>query len=330
MIGDEAPVVKAFDFPASSRYGIYSHDFTNFGMKRGASIKRQSMTGFGRGEVLGPDRTFTVEVQSVNHRFLEVRCRTPKRLAGLETRIQQTIQQRFSRGHFEVSILDKDLQGLDRTLRLDLSLARQYVEALRTLAQELHLSGEVTLGMLAGQRDLIAVEEAEASLDETWTLLQPALTEALTALTAMREKEGEALVSAIEKHLGEIAMILERVVARAPDLVRMQRDRLRDRVTELLEGRAPDPARLEQEVAILAERGDVVEECDRLESHLAQFREALGRPEPQGRRLDFLLQEMNREANTIGSKAADALLAHEVVELKAVIERLREQVQNLE
>jgi uncharacterized protein (TIGR00255 family) len=116
----------------------------------------------------------------------------------------------------------------------------------------------------------------------------------------------------------------------APELVQIQRDRLRERVTDLLEERAPDPARLEQEVAILAERGDVAEECDRLQSHLAQFREALGKPEPQGRRLDFLLQEMNREANTIGSKAADALLAHEVVGLKAAIERLREQVQNLE
>jgi uncharacterized protein (TIGR00255 family) len=299
-------------------------------MSRGATVKRQSMTGFGRGEVLAPDRTFTVEVQSVNHRFLEVRCRTPKHLAGLETRIQQAIQQRFSRGHFEISILDKDLQGQTRTLRVDVSLARQYVEALRTLAQDLRLPGEVTLEMLCAQRDLIAVEESEASLDETWGLLEPALAEALSTLTAMREKEGKALVAAIEKHLSEVQTILTGIVARAPELVQIQRDRLRERVTDLLEGRSPDPARLEQEVAILAERGDVAEECDRLQSHLAQFREALGKPEPQGRRLDFLLQEMNREANTIGSKAADALLAHEVVGLKAAIERLREQVQNLE
>ncbi len=288
------------------------------------------MTGYGRGEVLAPDRSVTVEVQSVNHRFLEVRCRTSKRLVGLESRIQQAIQQRFARGHFEVSILDKDLLGQNRALRVDVGLARQYVEALRTLAQELSLPGEVTLDMLCGQRDLLVVEDTETSLDETWGVLEPALTQALTGLTAMREKEGEALVAAIEKHLGDIQAMLSGIVARAPELVQIQRDRLRERVAELLEGHTPDPARLEQEVAILAERGDVAEECDRLQSHLTQFREALGKPEPQGRRLDFLLQEMNREVNTIGSKAADALLAHEVVELKAATERLREQVQNLE
>jgi len=288
------------------------------------------MTGFGRGEATGRGRLFTVEVQSLNHRFLEVRCRVPKRLAGLEPRIQQAVQERFSRGHFEVLVLDKDLDGRGRTLRVDVPLAMQYVDALRTLQQALGLPGEVTLEMLTAQRDLIAVEESAESLDESWAELSPALARALDAVAEMRRREGEALVASLRAHLDEIEATLQGILERAPEVTRAQRDRLRERVGELLEGRLPDRERLEQEVALLAERSDVAEECDRLRSHLHQFRTALEQPGPQGRRLDFLLQEMHREANTIGSKSADAALSHAVVRLKTAIERLREQVQNLE
>jgi uncharacterized protein (TIGR00255 family) len=288
------------------------------------------MTGFGRGEATGRGRAFTVEVHSVNHRFLEVRCRVPKRLAGLEPRLQQAVQERFSRGHFEVLVLDRDLDGREQCLKLNVSLATQYVEALRTLQRALGLPGEVTLDMLTAQRDLIAVEESIESLDESWGELRPAVEKALTALAEMRRREGESLVATLERHLEDVEAILSGIVKRAPELVRSQRDRLRERVMELLDGRLPDPGRLEQEVALLAERSDVAEECDRLQSHLTQFRATLRRQGPQGRRLDFLLQEMHREANTLGSKSADATLAHEVVGLKTSIERLREQVQNLE
>lgn len=288
------------------------------------------MTGFGRGEVTGRGRSFTVEVQSVNHRFLEVRCRAPKRLVGLEPRIQQAVQQRFARGHIEISILDTDLEGQSRTLKVDVPLARQYVDALRGLQRELGLPGEVTVEMLSGQREFIAVEDSEESLDETWRELTPALTGALDALEEMRGREGQSLAAVMAKHLDEVEAILAGIVVRAPDLVRAQRDRLRERVAELLNGRLPDPARLEQEAALLADRSDIAEECDRLKSHLVQFRLVLMQAGPQGRRLDFLLQEMNREVNTIGSKAADAALAHDVVSLKTVVERLREQVQNIE
>lgn len=288
------------------------------------------MTGFGRGESTGGGRAFTVEVQSVNHRFLEVRCRLPKRLGGLEPRIQQAIQQRFARGHFEAVVLDKDLDSRSRTLKVDVPLAVQYVEALRTLQQTLGLPGEVTLEMLTGQRDLMAVEESPESLEESWEAVRLALAGALDALAEMRRREGAALVAALEKHLDEVEATLAGIVQRAPDLTRAQRDRLRERVADLLDGRQLDPGRLEQEVALLAERGDVAEECDRLRSHLGQFRTTLKQPGPQGRRLDFLLQEMHREANTLGAKSADAALAHEVIGLKTSIERLREQVQNLE
>jgi uncharacterized protein (TIGR00255 family) len=288
------------------------------------------MTGFGRGETDGRGRVYTVEVQSVNHRFLEARCRLPKRLAGLEPRVQRAVQQRFARGHLEVSVQEKDLEGRTRTLKIDLALARQYVESLQTLQREMDLPGQVTLEMLAGQRELISVEESEETLDEAWAELEPALLSALDALATMRCQEGAALTQALRRYLDEIEGTLSRVLGRTSDLVTAHRNRLRERVAELLDGRLPDPLRLEQEVALLAERGDVAEECDRLRSHLTQFRETLDQSGPQGRRLDFLLQEMNREANTIGSKAADASLAQDVVELKTAIERLREQVQNIE
>ena len=288
------------------------------------------MTGFGRGESAGRGRVYTVEVQSVNHRFLEARCRLPKRLAGLEPRFQRAVQQRFARGHFEVSVQEKDLDGGTRTLKIDLNLARQYVESLRALQREMRLPGEVTLDMLASQRELISVEEPEGTLEEAWADLEPALAAALDALATMRRQEGAALTQALRRHLGEIEGVLSRVVGRTSDLATAHRNRLRERVAELLDSRLPDPLRLEQEVALLAERGDVTEECDRLRSHLGQFRDTLDRADPQGRRLDFLLQEMHREANTIGSKAADASLAQDVVELKTTIERLREQVQNIE
>jgi uncharacterized protein (TIGR00255 family) len=287
------------------------------------------MTGFGRAEATGPGWAGTVEMTSVNHRFLEVRCRLPKRLSGLEPRIQQAVQQRFVRGHVEVKLEERSQEG-PRALRVDLDLARQYVEAIRTLQREFGLPGEIRLDMLVGQRDLLAVAESEESLDQLWVGLEPALVAALEALAEMRAREGTALAGALGRDLGEVEAGLARILARAPEIVRLHRDRLRERVAALLEGRLPDAERLEQEVALLADRSDVTEECDRLQSHLVQFAQALAQAGPQGRRLDFLLQEMNREVNTIGSKAADAGVAQEVVGLKTALERLREQVQNLE
>jgi len=223
-----------------------------------------------------------VEVQSVNHRFLEARCRLPKRLAGLEPRFQRAVQQQFARGHFEVSVQEKDLDGRTRTLKIDLALARQYVESLRTLQQEMNLPGQVTLEMLAGQRELISVEESEETLEEAWAELEPALVAALDALATMRCREGAALTQALRRHLDEIEGVLLRILGRTSDLVTAHRNRLRERVADLLDGRLPDPLRLEQEVALLAERGDVAEECDRLRSHVASFARRWTKPGRKG------------------------------------------------
>ncbi len=290
----------------------------------------KSMTGYGRGESAGAGRAFTVEVQSVNHRYLEARARLPRRLAPLEQRAQQEVQRRFARGRFDLTVSERLTGERPRHLRLDRGLAAAYVDVLRQLQAIAGLRGEVTLDHLAAQRDLLIQDEEEESLDAAWADLQPALAAALETLEAMRVREGRALEAEIVAHLDAVAAGLGAVEARAPRAVRAQKERLQTRLAELLDGRPLDPGRLEQEVAVLADRGDVTEECARLRSHLGQFRALLAEGGSQGRRFDFLLQEMNREANTIGSKSADAEISHLVVTMKAELEKVREQVQNVE
>lgn len=289
----------------------------------------RSMTGYGRGEYAGASRLYLVDVQALNHRFLEVRVKTPKRLGAFEYRIYRAVQKRFSRGRFDVSLVEKELVERPRSLRLRSGLAAEYLHALKRLQEELGLPGQVTLELFSSFGDIFEVEEEE-ELEEVWGEVEVALERALDALEAMRAKEGEALQEELLSRLAIGEEILERIQERASEVPRLHRERLKARIDALLEGRAVDPLRLEQEVAILADRSDIAEEVARLKSHLQQFRSLLARGGPQGRQLDFLLQEMGREANTMGAKAADAIISQEVVRLKAELERLREQVQNIE
>ncbi len=288
------------------------------------------MTGYGRGESTGAGRTFIVEVQSLNHRYLEVRARLPRRLTGLEHRAQQEVQRRFARGHFDITVSERITGERPRSLRVDEGLAAAYVDALRKLQSIGGLRGELTLDHLVAQRDLLIHDEEQESLDAAWADLRLALTAALDAMEAMRAREGQALEPEIAGRLGAVEAALGEVEARAPRVGRAQKDRLQARLAELMDGRPLDPGRLEQEAAILADRADVTEEGARLRSHLAQFRALLAEGGSQGRRFDFLLQEMNREANTIGAKSGDAEISHLVVGMKAELEKIREQVQNVE
>ncbi len=292
----------------------------------------RSMTGYGHGEVTGAGRTFIAQAQSLNHRYLEVRARLPRRLAGLEHRAQQEVQRRFGRGRFDLTVTERLTGDRPRQLRVDQGLAAAYMDALRQLQSTGRLSGELTLDHVVALRDLFILDEdqGEESLEAAWKELRPALVAALDALDAMRGREGQALEAEIVAHLGAVEATLGAVECDAPRHARAQKERMQARIAELLDGRPLDPGRLEQEVAILADRTDVSEECARLRSHLAQFRALLAEGGNQGRRFDFLLQEMNRETNTIGSKAADAETSHRVVALKAELEKIREQVQNVE
>ena len=290
-----------------------------------------SMTGFGRGEHITPSGRYLCELQSVNHRYLEVRSRLPRRLVGLDLLIQRAVQGRFPRGRIDVTVTEELPDGEPRKLRLNRTLALEYLSAFKALQAELGLPGEVTLELLCSQRDLFEVESDEAGSPEAdWPEIQAALERAMEGLAEMRRDEGGALKAALLGHLDQVEAILAGIIARAPEVVRSYKNRLEIRLQRLLEGRTVDPGRLEQEVALLADRSDIAEEVARLTSHLGQFRESMGQQGPHGRRSEFLLQEMQREANTIGAKANDAKISQDVIALKSTLEQLREQVQNVE
>jgi uncharacterized protein (TIGR00255 family) len=291
----------------------------------------KSMTGFGRGEWKARSYHYTVEVRSVNHRYLEVRARLPRRLAVLEPLVQREVERHCARGRVDVGVTEREVVARPRALRVDHALAAEYLRALRGLQGELGLPGEVSVELLGGLPDVLAVEEpAEEDAGAAWEELRAALEVALGALQAMRASEGQALVRELGTRLAEAEEAVARARRRAPEVVAAHRERLTQRIAALLDGRPVDSGRLEQEVALLADRSDVTEECARLESHLDQFRAILDGPGPHGRRLDFLCQEIHREANTLGAKANDAALAQVVVALKTEVEKLREQVQNVE
>jgi uncharacterized protein (TIGR00255 family) len=290
----------------------------------------KSMTGYGRGEWQGDGKKLGVEVRSVNHRYFDFSIRLPRRLNPLETQVRNLLRQRLSRGRIEVLVqLDESAQP-GQKLELDLSLARDIYLALKALQENLGIPGEVRLETMAGFRDIFGRREVETDLEKEWECLRAALEGALSGLESMRGEEGIKLREDFRGRLTAIENMIQQIEEKAPLALRACRDRLAQRVQELSGGLEIDETRLAQEVAFLAERSDITEELVRLRSHLGQFRDLLGRPEPAGRKLEFLLQEINREANTIGSKANEAAISHVVVEIKSELEKLREQVQNVE
>lgn len=290
-----------------------------------------SMTGFGQGECITSLRRYVCELQSVNHRYLETRTRLPKRLGTLELSILKSLQGCFARGRFDVTVLEELTGEPSCTLRVNRPLVHAYLDAVKTLQSELGLTGEVTLELLLSRSDLFDLEgDKPGEADADWPAVSTALEGAMSALAKMRREEGRALEAALLSHLDQVEATLATIVARAPEVVQGFKSRLELRLQRLLEGKSVDPGRLEQEVAILAERSDIAEETTRVSSHLRQFRDLIQQQGPHGRRMEFLLQEMLREVNTIGAKANDARTSHDVITLKSVLEQLREQVQNVE
>lgn len=290
----------------------------------------KSMTGYGRGEWQGDGKRVEVEGRSFNHRFCDILVRLPRRLTPLEAQARKLVGQRFSRGRIEVSVQINDSAEVEQKLELDLALAKDYYRALKALQEDLGIPGEIRLEMLSAFKEIFARKEVETDLEKEWAFLQGVLEEALNGVEGMRRDEGLALREDFLNRLQTIERMLQDVGSWAPLALRTCRDRLTARVKELSGGLEVNGDRLAQEVAYLAERSDITEELVRIRSHLNQFREMLDRPEPVGRKLEFLLQEINREANTIGSKASDAGIAQAVVEIKSELEKMREQVQNVE
>ena len=292
----------------------------------------RSMTGYGRAEAILDGQKYTVEIKSLNHRFLEISLRLPASLSALEMEIKKKIGEPLLRGKIDVSIR-RDVQSSAENgqyLALNLPLAQNYFNLLMQLKQSLNLQDDIRLEMIAGQKDVFQMAELPQDDSVLWQGLAAVLEEALAGMMEMRRREGEILSRDLSARLDLMAQLLSRIEAKAPQVVLEYQKRLTDRVRELTSGLVVDESRLSQEVAILAEKSDITEEIVRLRSHFGQFLEMLDREEAIGRKVDFLIQEMNREVNTIGSKSSDADISKQVIEIKSELAKLREQVQNLE
>ncbi len=290
----------------------------------------RSMTGFGRRQAPGAGGTVTVEVRSVNHRFCEIALRLPKGMASMEDSLKELIQRHCARGRVDLTVTLTGGRETRTTVSLDRQLAKQYHRLLEQLRKEFRLAGQIDLTLLAGLRDLIVVSEQPVGDKALQTLIRRLASGAIIDLDRMRLREGKALTAHLNGMLKAIDTELEQVATRIPQAVQEHHARMKGRVEKLLEPGRADQGRLEQELAAFADRSDVSEEQARLQSHLRQFRDTMKGPGPIGKTLDFLLQEMGRETNTIGSKANDAQIASHVVRIKGELEKLREQVLNIQ
>jgi len=290
----------------------------------------RSMTAFGRGEASLAGRAWVVEIRSVNHRYSDYKIKLPRKYAALEERIKQEVAARQSRGHIEITVTPAGGETSGRHLAPNLELAREYQRCLMTLRDELELPDQPTLAMLRELPELIRAKEEDEDLEAIWPGLQSAILAAVENAAGMREQEGEATKRELLTRLDGVETVLAAIEEAVPATIEKRREKLQERLTALLNGTPLDPNRLNQEIALLIDKGDVTEEIVRLRSHLEQFRRFLEAPEPTGRRLDFLLQEFFREINTIASKISEVAITHQTVELKNEVEKMREQVQNLE
>jgi uncharacterized protein (TIGR00255 family) len=290
----------------------------------------KSMTGYGRGKWEEGSKRIEVEMKSINHRYLDVFPHLPRRLNPLEGQVRSFIKQRLSRGRIDVYVQINESSEAQQRLELDWALVQEVHLALKALQERFHLPGEIRIETLAGFKEIFTRKEVEPDLEKEWIEVQAALEEALAALEAMRSTEGKVLTEDLTRRLDLIAETAGAIRERSPAVLAAVRDRLGQRVKELVGGMELDEGRLAQEVAFLAERSDITEELVRIHSHLTQFRELLQAEEPVGRKMEFLLQEINREVNTIASKANDAQISQMATAMKSELEKIREQIQNVE
>ena len=292
-----------------------------------------SMTGFGRGEAVADGRRFLVEIRTVNNRYIDIQTRMPRSIASLETRVREAVAARVGRGKVDLFITYEDRRPEAGRIVCDTALAKAYAEALREIARAIGADETVTAAQVAKFGDVMRPEASEPAEEETWSLLEKALQEALLHLLEMRSAEGARLVLDIREKIEGLRALTLKVKERAPRVPEEYRAKLMQRVQDLLGDKAGalfDEQRLAAEVALYADRCSVDEEIVRLSSHMNQLEDTLKQNVPVGKKLDFLLQEMNREVNTTGSKANDLELTRAVVEMKSELEKVREQIQNIE
>ncbi|MED3563724.1 YicC/YloC family endoribonuclease [Bacillus xiapuensis] len=288
-----------------------------------------SMTGFGRSKKESESFSVIVEVKTVNHRFCEFNIRMPRQLLKIEDKLKKTINQQIRRGRVEVYVSIEGQSAVTRKIHVDWKLIEEYYRFINSAREKYEIEGKVTLQDLLNNSELIHIEESETGNEELENLVLAATGDAVQLLKQMRLAEGEELKKDLISSLTQLEKKINELQEYAPLVLQSYQDRLMKRMQELLKGQI-DETRILTEVAVFADKADINEEITRLNSHIGQFGQTLNEQEPIGRKLDFLVQEMNREANTIGSKANDASIAKKVVEIKSLLEKLKEQVQNIE
>ena len=288
------------------------------------------MTGFGRSEIQAGNRVWTTELRCVNNRFLEVKIKLPKGYCALEDRVRKLVATYLQRGRVDLVVnVSGDFSDLMQ-VNVNIELARTYKNALVQLGQDLAIKGDADLTFLASLPDVLVREQKNEDLEGVWMLLSRSVEEAIVHCETMRQQEGNTLLVDLAGRLDIFSKVLEQVADAIPELLVQRKSLLQERLEKLLGNVQIDPMRLAQEVVILADKTDVTEEIVRLRSHMQQFRSSLVEDGAVGRKLDFLVQEFLREVNTLASKISDAHLAHLAVELKSELEKMREQIQNIE
>jgi uncharacterized protein (TIGR00255 family) len=290
----------------------------------------RSMTGYGAAEVSTDAGRLSAEIRSVNHRYCEISLRLPRSISGLEGPVRQLLTEKISRGKINLTVSWEGYEEEGGRLRVNHDVARQVVAALQELRTTYDLGGPLDARSVASMSDVLTWDRAPIDEKKQWDQLKRVLEAVVENMASMKDREGEALWREFETRLVAIETLLARAEERAPLRPREAQERMLARLKPLLGDIPVDPVRVAQEVAFLAERLDCTEECVRMRAHLSQFRRLFVDKEPAGRKLNFLLQEMNREVNTLGSKGNDAVIAEVVIELKDEVEKLREQVQNVE
>ncbi|MDY4587775.1 MAG: YicC/YloC family endoribonuclease [Oscillospiraceae bacterium] len=290
----------------------------------------KSMTGFGRGHRVLNGRDITVEIRSVNHRYYEFSSRLPRSLGYVEEKLKSLLQGRISRGKVEVSVLLSNVEAADEKITINHEIVKEYIDALRSVKEEFGLTDDLSLSNILRIPDAFTVVKTETDEEQLWEDIRVTAEEALEHFISMRENEGARMKQDILSRLDKIEEWVGVVETRSPQVVEDYRKRLYDKMCEVLSTTNIDEGRILLEAGIFSEKTAVDEETVRLRSHIAQFRSMLESGEPVGRKLDFLVQEMNRETNTIGSKVQDIEVTRIVVDQKSEIEKIREQIQNIE
>ena len=290
----------------------------------------KSMTGFGRAMFDDEKRSFLVEMRAVNHRYLDMNIRMPKSLMPLEDRVRKLISRYISRGKIDVFITYRNYAREDTAVRSNHNLAKGYMDILRSLGDEFSLKDDISVSLLARFPDVVFTEEKEENIDEIWNLLEKAVEGASIKMLEMKTVEGESLKTDMLSKAEEIARMVEIVREKDRKVIPLYKERLEKRIGELLDTVPVDESRLALEIALYTDKSSIDEEITRLLSHMEQLEKFLEEKEPVGRKLDFLAQEMNREANTMASKSVDIEITNVVLLIKNEIEKIREQMQNIE